>query len=124
MVGKFEWVTVCRAWMICFFMACATLACGEPPRQPDMPSSAEMQSLPPDMRCQEDADCVVKNVGNCCGYFPKCVNRAATVDPEGVKRLCEEQGRSSVCGFSEIQACTCQNNLCQAAPNPGGLLLQ
>ena len=70
----------------------------------------------PDRSCKVDADCAVKNVGNCCGYFPACVNRNAKVFPEQVKAACEREGRSSICGFQEISDCRCVQNRCEAAP--------
>lgn len=65
-------------------------------------------------RCARDADCVVKDIGNCCGYYPACVHREQPVDPEGVQRRCREQGLSSICGFPEITACTCVDGTCRA----------
>ncbi|MGY0634227.1 hypothetical protein [Luteimonas sp. A478] len=67
-----------------------------------------------DYSCQVDSDCEVKNVGNCCGYFPACVNAAAEPDPDAVMAQCAESGMASVCGFREIQACTCTSNRCEA----------
>lgn len=72
--------------------------------------------LAPDTACTRDADCTVKNVGNCCGAFPACVNTAATVDPQAVARDCAQRGIASVCGFREISACRCVANRCEAAP--------
>ena len=34
-----------------------------------------------DSSCKVDADCTVKNVGNCCGYYPACVNVSSATDP-------------------------------------------
>lgn len=68
--------------------------------------------------CRTDADCVVKDVGNCCGYFPACVNVNATTNPAAVKAQCEASGMASTCGFAEISACTCTAGQCTAAgPN-------
>jgi len=65
--------------------------------------------------CQNDSDCVVLNVGNCCGYLPKCLNKAAKPDPQYVKALCQKNGLSSVCGFLHVTSCKCENNRCEAA---------
>lgn len=75
----------------------------------------------PDRSCQVDADCAVKNVGNCCGYFPACVNAQADTFPERVMAACEAQGLSSICGFQDITACACVEGRCEAAPGGGEL---
>jgi hypothetical protein len=72
----------------------------------------------PPERCLRDAHCVVKNVGNCCGYYPACVHVDQPVDPEGVVRRCAEQGLSSICGYPEISACACVDGECRAADEP------
>lgn len=75
----------------------------------------------PDRSCQVDADCAVKDVGNCCGYYPACVNAQAPTFPEQVKAACEAQGLSSICGFQDITACACVEGRCEAAPGGGEL---
>jgi len=77
--------------------------------------------LQPDRSCRVDADCAVKNVGNCCGYQPACVNANAQVDPQAVQADCARRGIAGVCGFVEIEACSCVNSRCEA-PSPGSLL--
>ena len=62
-----------------------------------------------DYSCKQASDCVIKNVANCCGAFPECVNKEAYTDPELVQRLCKEIGGFSVCGFADISRCECQN---------------
>lgn len=83
---------------------------------PDESASA----LEVDYRCTSDADCTVKNIGNCCGYYPACVNVDSPTFPEQVKQRCEAEGMSSICGFKEISACQCVENRCEAAA--GGAL--
>eukprot|EP01084_Bolivina_argentea_P269660 458344_1 len=63
--------------------------------------------------CTVAGDCAVKNVGNCCGYYPGCVNINYTPDLDAVRRQCEIMGMVSVCGWSQPSGCTCQNNKCQ-----------
>jgi hypothetical protein len=75
-----------------------------------------------DMSCKRDADCAVKNVGNCCGYYPACVNVDSPTDPKGVQAECAKKGVMSVCGFPDISACTCKQGRCEAAP--GNLQVQ
>lgn len=68
----------------------------------------------PDRSCQADSDCAVKDVGNCCGYFPRCVNKDARTDPAGVRAQCEKDGMSSICGFQEISGCQCVEGRCES----------
>jgi hypothetical protein len=62
--------------------------------------------------CKTDADCEVKNIGNCCGYYPACVNRESPTFPDRVKADCAAQGTSSICGFPEIAGCECIEGRC------------
>ena len=71
------------------------------------------QASNPNRSCQTDSDCAVKNVGNCCGYFPMCVNKDARTDPAAVRAQCAKDGMSSICGFQEISGCQCVDNQCQ-----------
>lgn len=64
--------------------------------------------------CKVDADCTVKNVGNCCGAFPACVNVNSPSDPAGVMAQCQSSGMMSVCGFQEISGCQCVSGQCTA----------
>lgn len=84
--------------------------------QPSLPiSDAPTTANEVDYSCTTDADCTVKNVGNCCGYYPACVNVDSPTFPERVAARCAEQGMSSICGFPEISACTCNDGQCQPA---------
>lgn len=88
------------------------------------PVAAELHSLSAyeaniNRSCQIDADCTVKDVHNCCGYFPACVNRDAQTDPGLVRRLCEQEQMAGICGFPEITACRCVNSVCADAGNSG-----
>lgn len=68
----------------------------------------------PSRSCRTDSDCAVKNVGNCCGYFPMCVNKDARTDPAAVRAQCEKDGMSSICGFREVSGCQCVQGQCQS----------
>ncbi|MEL6544448.1 MAG: hypothetical protein AAFQ82_07465, partial [Myxococcota bacterium] len=68
-----------------------------------------------DLSCSVASDCAVKNVGNCCGYFPRCVNVDFKPDPDRVKKECEREGRMGICGFVEIESCECVDQQCVAA---------
>ena len=67
-----------------------------------------------DQSCRTDADCTVKNVGNCCGYYPACVNVNSPTDPAAVQAECARTGMASVCGFPEISTCQCVSGSCKA----------
>jgi len=62
--------------------------------------------------CNEDSDCVIKDVGNCCGYYPKCVNSDAKVSRDTVEKVCSEGGLIGVCGFPSIKSCECSGGKC------------
>ncbi|SIQ56305.1 hypothetical protein [Solilutibacter tolerans] len=64
--------------------------------------------------CKTDADCTVKNVGNCCGHYPACVNVNAQTNPEAVQAQCAKSGMASVCGFPQISGCKCVSGQCAA----------
>lgn len=94
--------------------------------QPATPAPVNDQSTPAkpattpvvvDSSCKVDADCTVKNVGNCCGYYPACVNVNSATDPAGVQASCQAKGMMGVCGFPEIQGCSCVQGKCAAAGN-------
>jgi hypothetical protein len=89
---------------------------GEYPRpKPPLPSRDPLPPVTVDYSCKANADCTVKNVGNCCGYYPACVNVNSPTDPKGVQAECAKKGMVSVCGFPEISACTCNRGRCEAA---------
>jgi hypothetical protein len=73
-----------------------------------------------DYSCTTDAECAVKNVGNCCGYYPACVNVDSPTFPEQVKAECERTGTSSICGFPVIERCQCVAGRCE--PDGAGAL--
>ena len=101
-----------------------TSAAAEPAVATATPGAAKAIELPGevDYSCKTDADCEVKNVGNCCGYAPACVNVNSPTDPQGVQAECARSGRMSVCGFREISACQCVKGQCE--PAAGGLDVQ
>eukprot|EP01084_Bolivina_argentea_P193832 332514_1 len=60
--------------------------------------------------CTTANDCMVKNVGNCCGYYPGCVNINYEPDPTAVQAKCAEEGLSSICGWTDPSGCLCNEN--------------
>lgn len=67
-----------------------------------------------DTSCRTDADCTVKDIGSCCGYYPACVNINSPTFPERARAICAESGTSGTCGFPAIQQCQCVENRCEA----------
>jgi len=57
-------------------------------------------------KCRSHDDCVVRNVRNCCGYYPKCVNINATLDSEIVEEICFDKNES--CTKIIMGYCRCQ----------------
>jgi hypothetical protein len=88
-----------------------------PPERVQVPSPAAAQVV---RTCKVDSDCMVKDVGNCCGYFPACVNRNSPTDPAAVRAQCAKSGIASVCGFNEITACRCVRDQCVGDREPVG----
>jgi len=109
------------ACLALLLVACAPRADVAAAATPTPASSPVTTAVPatPDASCRVASDCEVKNVGNCCGYFPACVNKDATVDPDAVRAQCERSGMASVCGWQDIQSCDCVQNQCRAV---GGAL--
>lgn len=70
--------------------------------------------------CTTDSDCAVKDVGNCCGYYPACVNKDSPTFPEQVKAECAKSDMMSTCGFREISTCACVNGQCAASDEGEG----
>jgi hypothetical protein len=90
-----------------------------PPRMSDpLPPQRLSEPVALDRSCRTDADCTVKNVGNCCGAYPSCVNVDSPTSPEAVRAQCEAQGMSSVCGFPEVSGCTCVEGQCRDVTGP------
>ena len=85
-----------------------------PPMSDPLPPEVLPAPVALDRSCRADADCAVKDVGNCCGYYPACVNKGSPTDPEGVRARCAEQGMASACGFAEIRSCQCVQGQCEA----------
>lgn len=66
-----------------------------------------------DYSCDLDSDCEIKDVRNCCGAYPECVNLNAKVDPDFVNKACAKESMAGICGFDSIDACRCVNKKCQ-----------
>jgi len=89
----------------------------KPPRMSDpLPPEVLPAPVELDRSCRTDADCTVKNVGNCCGYYPSCVNVDSPTDPEGVQAQCARRGMASVCGHPVLEGCACVRGRCEDRP--------
>jgi len=77
-----------------------------------------------DYTCKVDADCAVKDVGNCCGRYPACVNRESPTFPDRVKAECAKKGEMGICGFPEIKGCACVEGRCASRPDDGGSVIR
>lgn len=65
--------------------------------------------------CRTSADCVVKDVGSCCGTYPACVNTDSPTDPRAVQLECARSGMASTCEVPVIDSCECNNGQCAAS---------
>lgn len=74
-----------------------------------------------DLSCASDNDCVVKNVGNCCGQFNACVNRGSPADPSAVMAQCSKEGKMSMCGSPVIAGCACVQGECRGVSAQQGV---
>lgn len=106
--------------LACGLTACAAPATGElastpPPKSTPYPPRVLPRATTVDSTCKTSADCAVKDVGNCCGAMPACVNKDSPTDPAAVKAQCQAKGMMGACGFREITACQCDNGQCVSA---------
>lgn len=78
--------------------------------------AAASSSLAPTINytCRVNSDCVIKNIGNCCGYYPACVNKHSPAAPSAVQAECKRRGMMSACGFPAIRSCRCAARHCVA----------
>jgi hypothetical protein len=94
-----------------------TTACASAPQAAVTVDTGQFGAV--DFSCNDDSDCEIKDVRNCCGYFPACVNRDSETFPEQVRERCAMEGRMGVCGFPEINACSCVEKRCVSKPTAG-----
>lgn len=85
------------------------------------PATAPKAAPEVDIHCDTDADCAVKDIGSCCGYYPRCVNKDSPTFAAQVKAQCAREGRAGVCGFPSVSGCQCVAHQCvnQVGTNPG-----
>lgn len=78
-------------------------------------TAAKPQTAPNvvDFTCTSNDQCTLKNVGNCCGEYPACVNVDSPTFPEQVKSECARNGVSGVCGFPVLEGCQCVQGRCE-----------
>jgi hypothetical protein len=104
--------------MALLLSACASAGAPDATDARPMPSAAAAAASPaddpdhPDRSCRVDSDCAVKNVGSCCGNYPKCVNRNAATDPSAVRARCGQEHRMGVCIVPAVSGCSCVMGQC------------
>lgn len=107
--------------LLVLFATLLLSACAAPEPLANPPQAAPATPAPGkvvvDTSCKTDADCAVKDVGNCCGYYPACVNKDSPTDPAGVRAQCQSKGMAGICGFPSITSCQCSNGQCASASN-------
>ncbi len=100
------------------------LAACAPAQDAAFPGPARMQEAPPsvtdnpakdkvDYSCTGGNQCTIKDVGNCCGEYPACVNVDSPTFPEQVKADCARNGVSGICGFPVLEGCQCVEGRCE-----------
>lgn len=121
------------SFLLTALLLCVALAgCAAPASNTGIsaPPATDTAAAPPvqrtagalDYSCRTRADCAVKNVGNCCGAEPACVNKDSPVDPAAVQAQCKASGMMSICGFQEIASCQCVSGRCEPEPASARLL--
>jgi len=79
----------------------------------DIKNSVKKNDNSIDYTCVKNSDCVIKNVYNCCGAYPKCVNKNAIINSNFASQNCSKEGFDSICGFPSIDSCQCINSKCE-----------
>ncbi|KAL7571193.1 hypothetical protein ACA910_010621 [Epithemia clementina (nom. ined.)] len=108
--------TVATLWVlfVIFVRAATLLSCGSAGSEPvehSSPSNVTKRMLYIDYFCENDTDCAVKDIGQCCDSLMACVNKNFT--PNNKKR-CKELGeRPGPCVWSYLESCVCRNELCE-----------
>jgi hypothetical protein len=91
---------------------CAVNTAGSNPASAPAPATDVPGTV--DFSCRTDADCAIKDIGSCCGYYPACVNADSPTFPEQVQAECAKNDMMSVCGFPDIAGCQCVDGRCAA----------
>lgn len=95
-----------------------------PPTSEPYPPRQVSQAVAVDYSCRSQSDCAVKDVGNCCGAMPACVNKDSPTDPQAVRAQCAANGQMGICGFQEISSCQCVSGRCESAQSGGASPVQ
>ena len=69
-----------------------------------------------DYSCNTNTDCVVKDIGKCCGGGLACVNNNADADPNYVSEICAKGHLASDCSIPYIISCSCVDGKCHNLP--------
>jgi hypothetical protein len=95
-----------------------------PPTTKPSPPRKVSQPVAVNYSCQSNNDCAVKDVGNCCGAMPACVNKDSPTDPQAVRAQCAASGQMGICGFQEISSCQCVSGRCESTQSGGASPVQ
>ena len=95
-----------------------------PPTSTPHPPRQISQPVTVDYSCRSNNDCAVKDVGNCCGTMPACVNKDSPTDPQAVRAQCAANGQMGICGFQEISSCQCVSGRCESEQSGGASPVQ
>lgn len=112
-----RWIARLLPWLLMLPLTAYAALPGTPARaanalQPAVASSSLASAI--DYTRHVDSDCVIKNIGNCCGYLTACVNRNSPADPAAAQAECKRKGMMSACGLPAIQSCRCVMQRCVA----------
>ena len=70
-----------------------------------------------DYSCNSDSDCVIKDVGLCCGQYNRCMNSDAVTDLDFVSASCSNgDGINFGCQI-QTNGCLCVNHVCNSRYN-------
>ena len=97
--------------LCCALMACAApsttpaaideAAVSAPPMSSPLPPRLAKETVAIDTTCKTSAECAVKNVGNCCGAMPACVNKDSKVEDLTVDQL-KQMFTGEITNWSEV----------------------
>jgi hypothetical protein len=87
-----------------------------PPMSDPLPAQRVPDSVPAparlDVSCKSNADCMVKDVGNCCGYY-RAASTSTPRSTPGRAGAVRAQRMASVCGFKTVEGCECVQGECR-----------
>jgi len=98
---------------ICSCMANGEVVCAKDTDRSEAKENLESYYSQIDYSCNVNSDCEIKDIHNCCGYYPTCTSKNANVNIELVNELCKTSESSGACGFPTISGCACVEGKCK-----------